>query len=562
MLRKNQARTRYWLWLMASMKFLIPFSLLVGLGSHLTPPNHWVGVEVGSYAVMEEMIQPFTQVVALAAPKAVATVWQNLIHTLPAVLAAMWVCGFVWVLRAWTLRRRGVYAAMRAGTPLSEGREAEALRRMERAAEVRNPIALLLSQDSLEPGVFGIFRPVLLWPQQISQRLDDSQLEAILAHETWHVRRRDNLTAALHMAVEAIFWFHPLVWWMERRLVEERERACDEEVLRLCGQPEVYAESILKVCEFCVESPLVCVSGVTGADLKKRIVFIMTKRAGDNLSSGRKLLLVTLGITAVVGPVAFGVMHLPAVRAQLLQSPGPLPTFEVATVKATRPGDPGGGMRISFGSINLKNQRLDNIVKFAYNVSADAQLSVPQWVHSARYDINAKAEDSAVAALEKMPPNQKIDQIRLMLQALLAERFKMKASVQARQLPVYALLVTRGGAKLTKSTCGTPCPNAGTSGRVSKGEIIGKDAEIQLLIEIVSRLPELGGRTILDETGLKDKYDWTMHWTPADSPASNEDASEPSLFRALEEQMGLKLQPTKGPVQVLVVDHIDQPSEN
>ena len=118
-------------------------------------------------------------------------------------------------------------------------------------------------------GVFGILSPVLLWPRRIAERLGDEQVEAILAHELSHVRRRDNLAAALHMIVQALFWFHPLVWWLGARLVDERERACDEEVIRLGSEPQVYAESILKTCEFYVESRLACVAGVTGSDLKQ-----------------------------------------------------------------------------------------------------------------------------------------------------------------------------------------------------------------------------------------------------------------------------------------------------
>jgi bla regulator protein blaR1 len=142
-------------------------------------------------------------------------------------------------------------------------------------------VPVLSSPAMLEPGVFGIFRPVLLLPEGITDRLAPAHLDAILAHELCHVRRRDNLAAALHMAVEAIFWFHPLVWWVGARLVEERERACDEEVLRLGSQPEVYAESILKTCQFYLESPLVCMSGIAGSDLKKRITRIMTGRGAS-----------------------------------------------------------------------------------------------------------------------------------------------------------------------------------------------------------------------------------------------------------------------------------------
>jgi beta-lactamase regulating signal transducer with metallopeptidase domain len=123
----------------------------------------------------------------------------------------------------------------------------------------------------LEPGVVGFWRPVLLMPADIQTRLTSSQLKAVLVHELCHVRRRDNLTSAVHMIVEAVFWFHPLVWWIGRRLVDERERACDEEVLRLGNEPQVYAEGILNVCRIYLESPLRCMSGVTGSDLKKRI---------------------------------------------------------------------------------------------------------------------------------------------------------------------------------------------------------------------------------------------------------------------------------------------------
>ena len=143
------------------------------------------------------------------------------------------------------------------------------------------------------------------------------------------------------MLVESLFWFHPVVWWLEKRLINERERACDEQVLQLGKQPQVYAESILKVCEFCVESPLTCVSGITGADLKKRIVQIMKNRLRKNLSSGRKLLLAALGIAVVASPIAFGIVLGIPFYGQLLHATGPLPAFEVATIKPSQPGSPG-----------------------------------------------------------------------------------------------------------------------------------------------------------------------------------------------------------------------------
>jgi hypothetical protein len=113
----------------------------------------------------------------------------------------------------------------------------------------------------LEPGVFGIFRSVLLVPEGIAERLTPEQFQAILAHEMCHVRRLDNLTSAVHMVVEAVSWFHPLIWWIGARIVEERELGCDAEVVRLGNDPEAYAAGILNVCRFYLSSPLACAPG-------------------------------------------------------------------------------------------------------------------------------------------------------------------------------------------------------------------------------------------------------------------------------------------------------------
>ena len=152
---------------------------------------------------------------------------------------AVWFCGFVVVAAGWAREWLRIRAIVRAASPLP----------------LDLPIQVVATAARLEPGVVGMFRPVLLLPEGITARLTQAQLQAVLAHELCHVRRRDNLTAAVHMLVEALFWFHPLVWWLGARLVDERERACDEEVLQLGGEPQAYAESILRVCEFYLESP-------------------------------------------------------------------------------------------------------------------------------------------------------------------------------------------------------------------------------------------------------------------------------------------------------------------
>ena len=123
--------------------------------------------------------------------------------------------------------------------------------------------------------MFGIRQPILLWPASIADRLAGDHIEAILAHELCHVARRDNLLRPPRMVVQTLFWFHPLVWWIGARLVDERERACDESVVASGSEPERYAESILKTCQFFVEAPALCMAGVTGANLEKRMEHIM-----------------------------------------------------------------------------------------------------------------------------------------------------------------------------------------------------------------------------------------------------------------------------------------------
>ena len=307
-LRNNHASVRYQIWLAASVKFLIPFSLLVTIGEQVAGrylPAHGPG---GFFATVRAMGEPFTlHVTAIARPAAAHYFF---------LLAAVWLCGFVAVLAIWSLRWGQVYAAKRSADLMSTGRELNALRDLERTAAVQKPMALLLSQSRLEPGVFGIFRPVLLWPAAVSSHLEDHHLQAILAHEMTHARRRDNLLAAIHMIVEAIFWFHPLVWWLGVRLVDERERACDEAVLLTGHAPEIYAESILKTCAFCVASPVACVAGVTGAELQQRVVRIMAQRGIKKLSGARKVLLASLGVSVVAGPFVVGFVSTPLVNAQ------------------------------------------------------------------------------------------------------------------------------------------------------------------------------------------------------------------------------------------------------
>jgi len=572
-LRKYHARARYGVWLAASLKFLIPFSLLAGIGSHLAWSRSSAGTNSGLYFAMEEVSQPFTQpATSMISRTTPSTVSSKPIQLLSALLAAVWLCGFVIVVSVWYLRWRRIFAVVLTAVPLRQGRAVDALRRLERAEGRRKRTKMLLSRTSLEPGVFGITQPVLVWPEGISERLEDAHLEAILAHELWHVRRRDNLAAALHMVVEAIFWFHPLVWWLEARMMEERERACDEEVLELGSDRQVYAESILKICEFCVGSPLACVSGVTGADLKKRIARIMTGSFARKLDVSRKLLLGAVALAAIALPILFGRLQATPARAESrAQTTATIaPAFEVASIKPND-GTPMAGFSIvgkPFAGITwhadrfmATNVTLHGLIRRAYEVQDDQILGGPDWLNSEGYDIDAKVEKSVVAELQKLGPDQSFLQSRRMLQALLADRFKLSVHNESKEVPVYALVIARNGLKIQRAIPGDTYADGfkrpdgvpiGWGDWSEPGKFFAQGVPIVSLVQHLSE--HYLHRPVLDKTGLTDKYDFALHWTPSESQAA--------LFTAVQEQLGLKLESQTGPMEVLVIDHAEKPAES
>lgn len=298
-LRKNGAHVRYGLWYAASLKFLIPFSLLVAFGSHFV----WQpALPEAAPRVLERIVAPFP-----AAPPAVPIPMAIALPPPPqdsgahllSMWIALWACGAIGVVGWWAIRWLRVRAAVDGAAPLA----------------IDAPIPVKSSNARIEPGVVGLFRPVLLLPAGITERLSPAQLRAIVAHELCHVRRRDNLAAATHGLVEALFWFYPLIWWLGRRLMVERECACDEAVIAAGGDREAYAEGILQVCKHYLAWPPACAAGVAGADLKRRIELIMTPRAIERLGATRKALLAAAAAAACLAPIACGSAFPPATYA-------------------------------------------------------------------------------------------------------------------------------------------------------------------------------------------------------------------------------------------------------
>jgi bla regulator protein BlaR1 len=572
LLRGNQAKVRYGLWLAASVKFLIPFSLLVWFGGafHKASPvsNE---PQMAMYTLIDAASQPFDEMRLITKPRH-SKVWREPVATLlSGVLAAVWACGVVLVVLMWFGRWRQVSAMLRKASLTKQGREVEMLRRLESDLQMRKGIAFVQSHGMMEPGILGIFRPILLWPERLSERLNDEHIQAILAHELMHVRRHDNLSAAMHMVVEAAFWFHPVVWWIESRMLDERERAIDEEVVQMMGRPDVYAESLLNACRFCLESPFVCVSGVAGADLRKRVAGIMSEPRATRLSLVRKTLLAAAAVLVFLGPLGFGLLQAMQANAPLLHATNsPPPSFEVATIKPSKDLKFSPGVNIQLSPARFAaHSSLKGLIKFAYQVKSDDQIvGGPGWMSSESFDIQAKASETEIEAFNKLPFPKNIEEIKLLIQSLLADRFQLKVSFRTEDLPVYALVVTKDGPKL-KEVEPSPFPPPGTSAPPgSHVPRLGKSAPNQTtaiampmreVADWLSRFDEVGNRVVVDETGLKGNYDWVLNGV---SPASSNDPSVTSIFTALQEQLGLKLVSQKAPVEVLVIDHVERPSEN
>ena len=577
-MRENRARTRYWLWLIASLKFLMPFSLLTALGTHLSQPEAAASAPAFSL-VFEQVSQPFsrTQVgVGISGP-----VTSSYAGVVTVVLCSLWACGFTMLMFSWMRQWRRIRSAVREGTMLP----------------LCAAVPVVSTPTLLEPGIFGIFEPVLLLPQGITERLAPAHLEAIVAHELCHVRHRDNLAAAIHMLVEAVFWFHPLVWWLGVRLVEERERACDEEVLGMGNEPEMYAESILKTCEFYLESPLTCVSGVTGSDLKKRIKRIMTQRMACKLAAGKKLLLTAAGLAAIAAPVVFGVLHAAPRVTGPLDTPAATATkhsFEVATIKPNTSSDQRVRLMIDpSGRFNAEGVALRMIIEEAYDIKEAQLIGAPGWLGTERYTIQAKADDAVAEEMRKANPEKRKEIMMEMIRGLMEERCKLALKNETRDLPIYSMVVGKEGPRFHESA---PLPTdvASPSGtgpagdgprRMSqgirmngRGDLTVMAAPLDLLANVLSR--QLG-RPVVNNTGLKGAYDFGLKWTPdeaegqmfkgagagpggppsADAPPPT-DAPGPSLFTAMQEQLGLKLESKTAPMRVLVIDHVEKPSEN
>lgn len=600
-LRKNRAAVRHRLWLTASVKFLVPFSLLGGIGGHFQWQTPSVTRSVPASMIVETISRPFS------APDAVTSgvVTPARANRLPAVLIGVWICGAVASLSWWFILWWRVRRILRLSAP----------------ANLNTSLRAMYGPERFEPGVFGIFRPVLLLPEGIAHHLTAAQLDSVVAHELCHVRRRDNLAMTIHMAAEALFWFHPLIWFIRVRLSDEQERACDEEVIRSGAEPVVYAEALLKVCAFYMGSPLTCVSGVAGSDLKKRVRRIMRKQIGEKLDGWRKLTLAAAGVAALAAPVLVGMLN---ASPQNHARPASTPKWEAVSIRPCGPsplleGQRGSGppFRFTPDRMSLRCMNVKSLIRSAYKTYLDdatipgiqgkddvlaagtlddlpGLLSTtpivggPAWIGSEHYLVEAKAEGITNRGIMQGP----------MLQIILENRFQLKVHWENREVPIYALTVAQGGPKLKRGSCtprppwpdlddltGPPlslpqlppgqkyCAWAGGVDRNADMPHVALEVEGVTIDQFLKVwLKQVEGKQIVDRTGLSGKFDIHLEFAMPEEDRQRfaqttgrslgEVPTAPSIFTALQEQLGLKLEPAKAPVEHLVIDSIERPSPN
>ncbi|MBN1907145.1 MAG: tetratricopeptide repeat protein [Deltaproteobacteria bacterium] len=309
-LKKNRARIRYWVWFSVSIKLLVPFSLFISFGSFIAP--EWVKTQVEitpQLNIINTINQPFNlpemEEVYTSGEMADAS---TPVNNLPITILAIWGVGALALIINWHKRVIKVSNMARKAEPLNDKHWTDIINRIKQKNRISKTIKLASTRDMMEPGVFGILRPVLFLPEEVSKHINDNELEAILIHEFEHIRCRDNLIAFIHMIVQALFWFHPIVWLSGSMLTQERELACDEAVLQSGKDPKVYAEGILKVCEHFLKSPSICVAGVIGYNLKDRIEVIIKNKRGYNLSNVKKIFLSIAGISMLGVPLTLGMI--------------------------------------------------------------------------------------------------------------------------------------------------------------------------------------------------------------------------------------------------------------
>lgn len=509
------------------------------------------------------------------------------------------------------------------------GREqAQLLREYASASGVGAHVTLLRHESVSGPLTYGVLRPVVFLPLD-SKAWGPKALLSAMVHELEHIRRADWFVHCASRLICALYWFHPLVWVMWRRLALEAERACDDAVLRQTEATR-YAEQLVEVAERLSarrQSPLLAMAGRD--ELSARVAALLDSslprgRAGV---AGVAVAAAVMVMVALIAPLrAVGVTlpsastvapsdsQVPAPPPSILaftagappnavavaqgdssQAQAQRPAFEAASIRVNSLGGPIGQVNVNLpgGRVIARNTRLRLVIAAAYQPgfaprrSLASMIGLPDWDESLAFDVEAVASG-----------NPSLAEKRLMLQSMLAERFNLALHPETRQGPVFDLVVDgRPGSQLTPHSPSSQCAEASAPpapptntvpappplpppcggirvqaaywGGSMTTRMSGNGVTLQAIAERLTWFQDVD-RVVIDKTGLAGSFDFVVEWTPTvqlpppdgADPTGLPVSDKPGQFTALREQLGLRLQPATGPIEVLVVDRVDKPTDN
>ena len=534
----------------------------------------------------------------------------------------IWFAGAATLLTRFAINLRGLYRLRKASDAVTDaGLLANVARFGRRVRLWRN--------DAIgAPVTWGIVRPIILVPAGFEELPAESR-DAVIRHELAHIQAHDFLMRGLAEIARALIWFQPLVWIVWRQLREEQELACDNCVLAAGGKPSAYAKLLLDWDARRGMDSLIAVGIAHRSCLKRRLYALLDTDlrrdtvAGAGVAGALFLALAAaLPLAAISFTQAVPVQPAPAHALQsaspaLLRPPAQLaqaqtaqtpvkapapqpvaqsaarPRFDVVSIKPCKPGVTNGVPvfggdsspgRLSIGCGILADTDNIGLIQVAYNRYASGQLTSwkmipieggPDWIHSERFEIDAKSDGHPSILMMQGP----------MMQTILEDRFKLKIHRETRQGPVYELALGKGSPKLkplqdgscTPVVIGRPLPLV-PDGQHRCRNMVSPRGKVDIEGGTLSMFADLLGmvldRPVIDKTGITSYFEIHLVFSPDDSAAPRPATAEPGasaavrapdapgIFQAIQEQLGLRLVPAKGPVDVLVIDHIERPSEN
>jgi uncharacterized protein (TIGR03435 family) len=438
------------------------------------------------------------------------------------------------------------------------------------------PVQVLVSSLADGPSVIGWMRPAILLPPATAMGLTPTQLEAVLAHELAHIKRHDYLVNMLQVVTETLFFYHPVVWWTSRQIRIERELCCDDIAVRSCGDSVAYARALTTLARRQLTAMPELWMAATGGSLKFRVQRLLGSTPRDFRPASAP------GVIVLCVAIASVVLNIDRLQALARRQVAEQPRFEIASVKVNKANDGMVFQQGRNGRYTATAHSLGMLIRSAYQVQEFQIIGGPDWMESDRFDINAKEPDGETLAAASGPDQPTRQQ--LMLRSLLEERFSLAVHKETRERPVYALVLARSDGRLgpqlhpSRIDCANARGSEACGSSVGPGFIRVRGGTIAQLATAFSRLTNTGSSLnllVVDRSGLEGLYDAELRFTPEFMPSILPpsrsalglgmpaiDPNGPSIFTAVQEQLGLKLDSRRGPVEVLVIDRVAQPTED